>query len=44
MTTNLRIHDWFGQASLDERHEGPLVVALVAIVAAWLALFAVTLA
>jgi hypothetical protein len=42
--TNPRTHDWFGQVLLDERNERPLVVALVAIVVVWLALFVVTLA
>jgi len=42
--TNPRTHDLFGQVPLDERNERPLVVALVAIVVAWLALFVATLA
>ncbi len=42
--TNARTHDLFGQVPLDERNERPLVVALVAIVVAWLALFVATLA
>jgi hypothetical protein len=41
--TNHRTHDWFGQVPFDERNERPLLVALVAIVAVWLALFVATL-
>jgi hypothetical protein len=39
-----RTDDWFGQVPIDERNERPLVVALVAIVFAWLTLFVGTLA
>ena len=36
--------DWFGQVPIDERHERSLVIALFAILVAWLGVFVVTLA
>ena len=36
--------DWFGQALIDERNERSLVIALFAILVAWLGVFVVTLA
>ncbi len=43
--TITRIHDsWFGQVPIDYRNEQPLVIALVAILVAWVAAFVVTLA
>jgi hypothetical protein len=43
--TNTRTHDsWFGQVPLDDRNEQPLVVALVAILVAWVAVLVVTFA
>ncbi len=43
--TNSGTNDgWFGQVSIDERNERPMVIALFAIVVGWLAVFVVTLA
>jgi hypothetical protein len=42
--TNTQTDDWFGQVPFDERNERALIVALVAIVVAWLALFVGTFA
>jgi hypothetical protein len=43
--TNIRTLDsWFGQVQIDERNERPLVIALVAILVAWVAVLVVTLA
>jgi hypothetical protein len=44
--TNTRVYDdLLGQAlMIDERNEQPLVIALVAVVVAWLALFVVAVA
>ena len=36
--------DWFGQVPIDERNERSLVIALFAILVAWLGVFVVTLA
>ncbi len=43
--TNFGMYDsWFGQVPIDERNERQLVIALFAIVVAWLALLVVTVA
>ena len=45
MTNTRTYYDLLGQAAMiDERNEQPLVIALFAIVVAWLAVFVVTVA
>ncbi len=44
MTKTRTYDDWFGQVPIDDRNEQPLVIALVALVVGWLAVFVVTLA
>jgi hypothetical protein len=36
--------DWFGQVPIDERNERSLIIAVFAILVAWLGVFVVTLA
>ena len=45
LMTDTRTYDsWFNQVPIDDRNERPPVIALVAIVVAWVAVFVVTLA